>query len=44
MKASDVALVAQVVVLLPVMELWYFVEASFVAGKVLSLTAAAAYQ
>lgn len=34
-----------VVVVLPVMELWYFVGASFVAGKAIeSLTAAAAYQ
>lgn len=33
------------VVVWPVMELWYCVEASFVAGKVIeSLTAAAAYQ
>ena len=34
-----------VVVVLPVMELWCFVEALFVAGKVIeNLTAAAAYQ
>jgi hypothetical protein len=37
--------VVVVVVVVSVMELWYFVEALFVAGKVIeSLTAAAAYQ
>jgi len=47
-EPSAVALVAcvvVVVVVVSVMELWYFVEALFVAGKVIeSLTAAAAYQ
>jgi succinate dehydrogenase hydrophobic anchor subunit len=48
-EASAVALVAcvvvVVVVVVSVMELWYFVEALFVAGKAIeSLTAAAAYQ
>ena len=39
------ALVACVAAVVSVMELWYFVEALFVAGKVIeSLTAAAAYQ
>jgi len=44
-EPSAVALVACVAAVVSVMELWYFVEALFVAGKVIeSLTAAAAYQ
>jgi len=40
-----VVVVVVVVVVVSVMELWYFVEALFVAGKVIeSLTAAVAYQ
>ena len=44
-EPSAVALVECVAAVVSVMELWYFVEALFVAGKVIeSLTAAAAYQ